>query len=285
MELINPIINDYATVFSNPWFWQFPAATLGISVAAFLFFATPWTILAYIDPKWAQPYKIQQKPFQVKKYFLPNLARITINSSIMFLLIVIAWPLLKHSPIKTGDMPAWYIVVLQLAFFIFLDDFLYYWMHRYMHENKWLLKNVHSVHHRIRNTCALDGNYFNWIEFVLTGSLALVGPMLLGCHLYVLYIWIIIRQLEAADGHAGYDFKWNPMHWLPVYQGPVYHDFHHARYQGNYSGFLPYLDRFWGTYVPEYLKYRQDKKANRNDDHVNQSPKEQVKDGGISSAL
>ena len=30
--------------------------------------------------------------------------------------------------------------------------------------------------------------------------------------------------------------------------------------QGNYSGFLPYLDRFWGTYVPEYLAYRKNKK-------------------------
>lgn len=242
--------------YEDPWFWQYPAATLGISVLAFLLFAAPWTWLAWRDPAWARPYKIQQKPFQVRQYFLPNLARISINSSIMFLLLIVTWPLLKHSPIHTGELPPWYLIIVQLLFFIVLDDFLYYWMHRYLHENKWLLKHVHSVHHRIRNTCALDGNYFHWVEFVLTGSLALVGPLLVGCHLYVLYIWIVIRQLEAADGHAGYDFKWNPMHWLPVYQGPVYHDFHHARFRGNYAGFLPYLDHFWHTYVPEYLQYR-----------------------------
>lgn len=45
------------------------------------------------------------------------------------------------------------VILAQLVFFVLLDDFLYYWMHRYMHENKWLLRNVHSVHHRIRNTC------------------------------------------------------------------------------------------------------------------------------------
>src|SRR5690554_1210673 len=101
-------------------------------------------------------------------------------------------------------------------------------MHRAMHKG-WLLKHVHSVHHRIRNTSALDGNYFHWIEFVMTASLALVGLILLGVHGYVHWLWIIVRQLEAADGHCGYDIPWNPMHWLPVYKGPVYHDFHHAR--------------------------------------------------------
>ncbi|PAV25904.1 hypothetical protein CF392_08490 [Tamilnaduibacter salinus] len=261
MVVIVEHLNALLSFYEDPWFWQYPAATLGLSVLAFLVFAAPWTLLAYYDPDWAKPFKIQQKPFQVRRYFWPNLARIAINSSIMFLLLIVSWPILRYSPIHQGELPAWYIIVLQLLFFIILDDFLYYWMHRYMHQNKWLLKNVHSVHHRIRNTCALDGNYFNWLEFVMTGSLALVGPLLLGCHLYVLYIWIVIRQLEAADGHAGYDFKWNPTHWLPVYQGPVYHDFHHARYQGNYAGFLPYLDRFWNTYVPEYLRYRRAKQA------------------------
>jgi sterol desaturase/sphingolipid hydroxylase (fatty acid hydroxylase superfamily) len=47
----------------------------------------------------------------------------------------------------------------------------FYWMH----ENKWVLRNIHSVHHRIRNTCALDGNYFHWVEFVLIGSLTMLG--------------------------------------------------------------------------------------------------------------
>lgn len=256
MGLNMAFINDWLTFYENPWFWQFPAATLLLSVVAFLVFALPWTLLAFIDPAWARPYKIQQKAFQVSRYFWPNMGRIVMNSSIMFLLLIFSWPLIKHSPIQAGTMPAWYVVALQIIFFILLDDFLYYWMHRYMHENKWLLKHVHSVHHRIRNTCALDGNYFHWLEFVMTGSLALVGPMLVGAHIYVLYGWIILRQLEAADGHAGYDFRWNPLHWLPLYQGPVYHDFHHAKFKGNYAGFLPYLDRFWGTYVKEYLAYR-----------------------------
>jgi 4-alpha-methyl-delta7-sterol-4alpha-methyl oxidase len=152
-------------------------------------------------------------------------------------------------------------VIAQLIFFIFLDDFLYDWVHRYFHENKWLPKYVHSVNHRNKNTCGVNGNYMHWFEFSTTASIMLLGPMLIGAHLYVIYIWVAIRQFEAVDGHAGYDIPWNPAHWLPVYQGPVYHDFHHAKFKGNYAGFLPYLDRFMGnTYVADYLKYLKGKK-------------------------
>ena len=72
--------------------------------------------------------------------------------------------------------------------------------------NKWLLKNIHSVHHRIRNTCGINGNYMHWVEYVLTASLTLLGPILIGAHIYVIWIWVIIRQFEGADGHIGMTF-------------------------------------------------------------------------------
>lgn len=246
----------YLNAFNDPMYLKLAVFTLALSVGAFLFFALPWTLLAYIDPVSLQKYKIQKKPFQVKKYFLPNLARIAINSCIFLLIMTLVWPLFSMvNTIHEGEMPVWYIVIAQLVFFVFLDDFLYYWMHRAMHH-PWLLRHVHVVHHRIKNTCALDGNYFHWFEFLATGSLALVAPLLIGAHLYVLWIWIILRQFEAADGHCGYNFPYNPVKLIPFYHGAVYHDFHHARFKGNYAGFLSYLDRFMGgTYIPQYLEY------------------------------
>jgi methylsterol monooxygenase/4-alpha-methyl-delta7-sterol-4alpha-methyl oxidase len=169
--------------------------------------------------------------------------------------------LFRHiNSIHLGELPAWYIIIGQLIFFIILDDFLYYWMHRSMHQ-RWILRHIHGVHHRIKNTCALDGNYFHWVEFVATGLLALVPPLLVGAHLYVLYIWIIIRQFEAADGHSGYDFPNNPAKLIPGYHGAIYHDFHHAKFKGNFAGFLSYLDRWMGnTYIPSYLTYQANRK-------------------------
>lgn len=256
METLHHWAQQGLALYGDPRFWLIPMATQAIALIAFLAFALPWTLLAWKDPAWARRYQIQNKPFNVAKTFWPSLRAVLVNNLILIPFLLLSWPLLRLSGIHFGELPPWYVIVGQIVLFILLDDFLYYWMHRAMHKG-WLLKHVHSVHHRIRNTSALDGNYFHWIEFVMTASLALVGPVLLGVHGYVLWLWIIVRQLEAADGHCGYDIPWNPLHWLPVYKGPVYHDFHHARFRGNYAGFLPYLDRFWGTYVPEYLRYVQ----------------------------
>ncbi len=256
------VLSPWQGFYNDPWFWQFPMATLAISMASFLTVATPWTIVAWLDPESMRKYKIQQKPFEFKKYFWPSIARIVINNIILACLLVATWPLLKLTAVHNDELPAWYIIIAQLLFFVFLDDFLYYWMHRYMHENKWLLKHVHSVHHRIRNTCGINGNYMNWLEYVLTAGLTLVGPILLGAHIYVVWIWVIIRQMEGADGHIGYDVPWNPAHLFPVYKGPVYHDFHHAKFKGNYAGFLPYLDEYLGkTHIPAYLRYLKGRKA------------------------
>lgn len=243
-------------LYQDPMFLKLPMAALALSIAAFLLFALPWTLLAWRDPQWARPYKIQDKPFDVGRYLGDTLRRILTNALIMALLLVLVWPLLRLSGIHEGPLDPWWVITLQLLFFILLDDFLYYWMHRLMHSNRWLLRHVHSVHHRIRNPSAIAGNHFHWIEFVMTGALTMVGPLLVGCHLYVLYLWVVIRQLEAAHGHIGYDFPWDPLRWLPLYEGAAFHDFHHARYQGNYAGFMHYLDQLLGTAVPEYLRYR-----------------------------
>lgn len=247
--------------YTDPWFWQFPMATLAISMAAFLLVAIPLTIIAWQDPVALRKYKIQSKPFEMKKFLLPSISRIIINNIILASLLVLVWPLLKLTGVHNGALPVWYIIIAQLVFFVLLDDFLYYWMHRYMHENKWLLKHIHSVHHRIHNTCGINGNYMHWVEYSLTATLTLVGPMLIGAHIYVVYLWVILRQVEGADGHIGYDIPWNPAHLLPIYEGPVYHDFHHAKFKGNYAGFLPYLDKYLGkTHIPAYLHYLQQKK-------------------------
>ncbi|KAA0915316.1 sterol desaturase family protein [Psychrobacter sp. ANT_WB68] len=161
--------------YNDPWFWQFPMATLAISTAAFLAVAIPWTIVAWRDPVSLRKYKIQQKPFELKQFLLPSIGRIIINNIILAALLVLAWPLLKLTGVHNGEMPVWYIIIAQLIFFVLLDDFLYYCMHRYMHENKWLLRNIHSVHHRIRNTCGINGNYMHWVEYSLTASLTVSG--------------------------------------------------------------------------------------------------------------
>lgn len=246
--------------YQDPMFWLFPMGTLAVSTGTFLLFAIPYTLVAWFDPPSLRRYKVQDTPFDIGKWLWPSVGRLAVNVLIVAVVLVLIWPLLRLSPIHKGEMPAWYVVIAQLGFFILLDDFLYYWMHRTMHKG-WLLKHVHSIHHRIRHTTAINGNYMHPIEYLCTAGLALIGPMLVGAHLHVLWIWLALRQYEATDGHCGYVFPWNPGHLIPLYEGAGYHDFHHAKYQGNYAGFLPYLDRFWNTYARGYLAWRQAQRA------------------------
>ena len=90
---------------------------------------------------------------------------------------------------------------------------------------------------------------------------ALAGPALLGSHLHVLWLWIALRQFEAVDAHCGYQLPWSPLHWLPGYDGAGYHDFHHAKYKGNYAGFFGHLDRWLGTQSPGFTAWAERRKG------------------------
>jgi 4-alpha-methyl-delta7-sterol-4alpha-methyl oxidase len=150
-----------------------------------------------------------------------------------------------------APLPPWWVIAGQVVFFVYLDDFLYYWFHRTMH-GRWLYKHVHGWHHRIVTPWAITGHYMHPLEYVLTGTVALIGPLLVGAHVVTLWVWFAFRQWEAAEGHCGYDFRWTPTHLFLGNDGARHHDFHHARVRGNYAGFFPIWDRVFGTYAKGY---------------------------------
>ena len=102
--------------YNDPWFWQFPMATLAISMMSFLTVAIPWTVIAWFDPVSLRKYKIQQKPFEFEKFFWPSIARIIINNLILIAVLVITWPLLKLTGVHNTELPVWYIIIAQLLF-------------------------------------------------------------------------------------------------------------------------------------------------------------------------
>lgn len=235
----------------DPLFLWFPVGASLVSMAAFLVFAGPLTWIAMRRPAWAEPYRIQKRVVRADRVVWPSIRRWLLNNGILFALVVLTWPLYQDSGVHTGPLPAWWAIGLQLALFLYVDDFLYYWMHRAMHSG-YLYKYIHSVHHRVATPWAISGHYMHPIEFVLTGLLALALPVLLGVHVVTLYLWVAFRQWEAAEGHCGYSFPWSPSKLIPGYRGVEYHDFHHSKFRGNYSGFLNYLDRWFGEFSPGY---------------------------------
>jgi 4-alpha-methyl-delta7-sterol-4alpha-methyl oxidase len=246
--------SSWAAIYQEPLFWSLPIAANLVSMGAFLLFAAPLTWIANSDAAWARRYKIQSR-HERQVTVAESLRQWLLNNAWMLAVGILAWPLLRQTTIHLGPLPAWYLIIAQVILFIYIDDFLYYWMHRAMHT-RWLLKHVHGLHHRIYAPRAIAGHYMHPLEYVLTGLLALAGPSLFGAHVVTVWIWIAFRQWEAVEGHCGYDFPWSPTRWLPLSDGALHHDFHHARVRGNYAGFLSWTDRVFGTFVPEYAAER-----------------------------
>lgn len=244
-----------ADIYNDRLFALLVFGSTAVSMISFLVFAIPWTALAWLNPVSMRKYRIQKRPQSAARIVWPSVRRWLINNLLLTIVVVLSWPLLRLTSIHAGALPPWWVFAWQIPFFILLDDFLYYWMHRALHRPA-LYSRIHSVHHRMSSPWAISAHYMHPIEFILTGSLMLLGPALVGAHIAVIWVWICVRQWEAAEGHCGYDIPWNPTHWLPLYHGPAYHDFHHSKFHGNYAGALGYLDRYFGQYSRDYEKYR-----------------------------
>src|SRR4029079_18338737 len=116
-------------------------------------------------------YRIQSRRPKPQTLLGPSLQWWLLNNLLLGLSVVAAWPLLRLTGVHAGTLPPWYVIVGELIFFIYLDDFLYYWMHRAMHIPA-LFKPVHSWHHTIFTPWGVTGHYMHPIEYILTGTLA-----------------------------------------------------------------------------------------------------------------
>jgi 4-alpha-methyl-delta7-sterol-4alpha-methyl oxidase len=239
----------------DPMFLWFPVAGNLVSMAAFLAFALPLTWLAWREPAWAASWRIQRRRFDVARWAGAAVRAWLRNNAILFALMVAAWPALRGiSRVHVGRLPPWWEVAGQVLLFVYLDDLLYWFFHRALHEGV-LYRRVHSLHHRIAQPFALTGHDMHPVEFVATALIMLVGPLLVGAHVVTVYAWITLRQLEAAEGHSGFHLPFSPLAWLPGAQAADFHDFHHARFHGNYSGFLGWFDGVMGTYSKGYAEH------------------------------
>ena len=140
-------------------------------------------------------------------------------------------------------------IVLQIVFFMVVEDTAFYWIHRLMHT-PWLYKRIHKKHHEFTTTIGIAAEYSHPLEHILCNLFPSgLGAAILGskCHMITWYIWLIVRILETTDGHCGYEFSWSPFRLLPFSGSANYHNFHHSKNVGNYSSFFTYWDSICQT--------------------------------------
>ena len=130
---------------------------------------------------------------------------------------------------------------------VIIFEFLLYVWHRTMHQNNWLWRSFHQMHHSVERVDTFGAFYFSpldMIGFTFIGSVSLVlivgvSPLVAS---YFLYITMFLAVFQHTNIHTP--------QWLGyLIQRPESHTIHHGKgiHRYNYSD-LPIFDIIFGTF-------------------------------------
>ncbi|KAI8588821.1 hypothetical protein BDZ88DRAFT_420604 [Geranomyces variabilis] len=147
-------------------------------------------------------------------------------------------------------------------------DVWYYAVHRLLHENPFLYRTIHKVHHEdvpVHVFITFKGKY---IENILAASPGLTLWVILtlrfaGHNFWALLLPALTLIMEFNTAHSGFLdhpllYAMSPLQYIvktlptarPIAQE---HEVHHLRVKKNYAPVFSFLDRLAGTHVPADL--------------------------------
>ncbi len=132
---------------------------------------------------------------------------------------------------------------------LFLHDSYFYWMHRLMHHPR-IYRLVHLTHHRSVNPSPWAAYAFHPLEAVLEAGIMPLALFLVPLHPIALIAFITLMLWFNVYGHLGYELFPASVYRHPLgrwLNSSVYHNLHHERFQGNYSLYFTFWDRWMGT--------------------------------------
>lgn len=143
----------------------------------------------------------------------------------------------------------WWMIIIQVVLAFVVDDIWFYIFHRWLHENKFMLKHVHSIHHRATTPFPLEYLYAHPAEWML-GMLGVVlgfGLMLIFMPVSIYSLWIFggLRNLHEIHIHS--DLQLPILSKFPLISKTKHHDDHHAKLTGNYSSTFVWMDKIFKT--------------------------------------
>mgnify|MGYP000176179642 FL=1 len=157
--------------------------------------------------------------------------------------------------------PSFWIQILQFIIAMVVMDTWQYFVHRYMHMNKFLYRQIHSQHHRLVVPYAIGALYNHPIEGLLLDTVGGAFSFLLsGMTPRTSVFFFSFAVIKTVDDHCGLQLPGNPFHWL-FRNNTAYHDVHHQLHGIKYNFSQPFFivwDKILGTYMPYTLVKRPD---------------------------
>ena len=192
-----------------------------------------------------QKFSIQKKPY-VKGLFSKRMPLYLFN--ITLLLTISGFGAYFFADFFIQDFSIG-TIIFQVIFAFVIDDIFFYIYHRWLHENKYMLKTVHSIHHRATKPFPLEYLYAHPIEWLLGMIGAFLGFailfMFMPVNLYAFWIFGGLRNLHEIHIHS--DLELPVSSKIPLLSKTKHHDDHHAKLTGNYSSTFVWMDRLFKT--------------------------------------
>jgi Delta7-sterol 5-desaturase len=195
--------------------------------------------------------KIQQK-FPSDKDLRREIGYSILTSFIFGLMawLFIGTPIVKYTQFYR-DISAHGIgwLVLSVPLTLLVHDTYFYWMHRLMHHPK-LYKKVHLVHHKSVNPSPWAAYAFHPSEAFIEAGIIPVLLFLMPLHPVSFLSFVTIMLWFNVYGHLGYELFPKKIYAHPLgrwLNTSIYHNQHHERFDGNYSLYFTFWDRFCGT--------------------------------------
>mmetsp|Transcript_36470 Transcript_36470/g.91423 ORF Transcript_36470/g.91423 Transcript_36470/m.91423 type:complete len:263 (+) Transcript_36470:34-822(+) len=152
----------------------------------------------------------------------------------------------------TWHTSTWLSIALQFCAALLVMDTYQYWLHRYMHENKFLYRHFHSVHHRLYNPYSFGALYNHPVESLLLDALSgVLSTFITGMESNppVAIFFLCFATAKTVDDHCGYRLPFDPLQvFFP--NNAYYHDVHHQTrgIKHNFSQpFFTFWDGLCGT--------------------------------------
>ncbi|KAI3912355.1 hypothetical protein MKX01_038417 [Papaver californicum] len=143
--------------------------------------------------------------------------------------------------------PSLPIQLLQFIVAMLVTDAWQYFVHRYMHQNKFLYRHIHSQHHRVVGLF-LD-TFGVVVSFLISGMMARTSVF-----------FFSFTMIKAIDDHSGLCLPGYNLLQLVFPNNSAYHDIHHYGLRGvKYSYSQPFFifsDKLLGTHMPYTLVKR-----------------------------
>jgi len=208
-----------------------------------------------------QKFRVERAP--INQTTDPELIKRTLKRGIVSHLLQIPifyvlYPLFEFCGMQINSpLPSFQTVFWQIIVCAFLNDAGFYFTHRWLHSPS--LYKIHKQHHEYHATIGFAAEYAHPFEQLLSNHLPFViGPLLLGLHLWTWWIWLVWRLWKTYMAHSGYSFPslLPPPFWTDT--NVEFHDFHHTHNKGNY-GVSPLWDILLDT-NKDFILYLDSKK-------------------------